>query len=169
MIVPPRLLTACLDDVDHQEQRRLSLLFAGHMVELAESAEPREAPELLARLRSALDCATRTLGDETQIEELASRARRLLDEESQTDGLVTVVRLAIKAALQRELEASGHLKPNRYQPTVQDIVQMAQALRGKMAGADPIDGRRARWEEARWQLVQLIERAPFPEPTQGDG
>jgi hypothetical protein len=87
------------------------------------------------------------------------------------DDITWIAYLAVRVSFQRLLEESRIvLYRERRLPSAADVARQGQNVVGRHAvqaagdSAEPAAeiARRARWEEARWQLGHLISCVPFP-------
>lgn len=164
MIVIPRVLSEQLRSADDELRKRLALDFAGHAVGLG-----RRVADVPAASSAYLDAARAYLDGKEGIGAVVSAYGRFFDawEANETvRDVLNVVKLAVLVVCQRELERGGVLVRVQWMPDVGDVAAEAQAVAGRWAAdADKDDrsaAKRARWEEARWQLIRTIERAPNP-------
>jgi hypothetical protein len=81
-----------------------------------------------------------------------------------------VAAIAVKACCQRQMEDAGILAKVKYIPNLLSVAKRAQAAAGRCAAVSEDDhndaddsaiAREARWLEAKWQLLHLIESVPF--------
>lgn len=171
MIVIPDLLHRYLTELDSPSQQRLSLAFAQHVLE--QCGDEVEAGRL-ASSNGYLAAATQYMRDRTSIDALTSAHEAYFrDRGNKADlsaEITWVVALAVAACFQRDLETAGALVHRSYVPTVSVVAREAQAAVAKCAAGAAGDqqapgaalSRRAKWEEARWQLIRVIEEAPNP-------
>jgi hypothetical protein len=171
MIVLPVLLAELLTKVSEQRAVTLSLDFAERAVELqAELLTPdmRQAcAEYVAAAREAVRLGTandRLVRADGAYFEVGWRNPGHSDV---THVLEAAVRLACQDML---IEAGAMNKAGRTNPTPQYIAKTAQSAVGRWyaeragEGADRREvNRRARWEEARWQIQHLVATEPAPE------
>lgn len=168
LVVIPRVLADLLRKAGPDLQRRMALAFARHVLE-----NSRDRVEEYLAYCGYLDVAEAYLRGDATIGDVATsgvRFREVWIREAPAgnswgpvpglSGRVgDIVRQAVIVACQRELEVAGHVPHNRYQTHVSQIARDAQSLACEIAS---MPGARPRWEEARWQLLHLIEQTPNP-------
>lgn len=168
----PRVLTSLIRELDDRTARVLSLEFAERAIQVCAGA--LSIPERDSSL--AYIAAARGLLEGTgTISELDNAHHAYFSERNQntglSDGLTWVAATAVKACCQRQMEDAGILIKVRYIPGLLSVAKAAQAVAGRCAAASdgkPKDShasaaaQRARWLEAKWQLLYLIESVPFP-------
>lgn len=177
MVIIPRVLTSLIQELDQNYARHLALTFAQRTIEvcggvLSSSPERDIALSYLGAARDFLDGKETIsgLGDAHRAY-FAARPRNV----KASDDVTWIAAIAVSACCQRQMEDAGIVSKNRFRPSLLDVAKDGQAFAGRCAvlsEGDPKDGdsstiaRRARWLEARWQLLQLIESLPFP--AEGD-
>jgi hypothetical protein len=169
LIVVPQVLTSLLRDVDRPHGDRLSLAFAERA--LRQCAGALTGAQLTASL-AYLEAARRFLAAQADVSTV-ERARNDFyaargKEDDQGWDIMWISEIAVASCCQREMEAAGFLMKKSYVPDVVAVAKEAQNKVAKWAATPrpPEDVRqasqRARWEEARWQLHELVETAPYP-------
>jgi predicted hotdog family 3-hydroxylacyl-ACP dehydratase len=172
MVIIPTVLTGLIKEVDDRKAGQLGLAFAERSIQVC--ANMLSAEERHSSL-SYLQAARNLVEGQGTISELAEAHRAYYSARNQHSGLsddVTwVASIAVAASCQRQMEDAGILRKKRYMPGLLDVAKAAQAVAGRCATASEVhqedgDGsgkaRRARWLEAKWQLLFLIESVPFP-------
>lgn len=167
MIAIPAVLTAQLADASPELRKELALDFAEHAVgECREAAAVDDGP---AAYIGAARGFLRGTGAIEPVVEAHWRVWELVESDGLAHEVGLLAVLAVKVVCQRELAQAAGMAQWRHVPDVKDVVTSAQGLVGKCAaartggaGPDRAAVRRARWEEARWQLLRTIERAPNP-------
>ena len=172
MIIIPRVLTSLLGEVDEDLGKVLALDFADRVLVRCRDSltedERKHAGHYLATAR-------RLLSGEGTIAALADAHRAFFqatNRNTRLSGDITwIANLAVRVSFQRLLEESRIvLYRERRLPSAADVARQGQNVVGRHAvqaagdSAEPAAeiARRARWEEARWQLGHLISCVPFP-------
>ncbi|MEU8799634.1 hypothetical protein [Spirillospora sp. NPDC048819] len=166
MIIIPRVLNKLLHEVDESHARTLALRFAEQSLLGAQSIlDPALAKVSLSYIAAARDFMKS--GDIAGLQiahDQYFKAREGVDDVSAAVSWVACI--AVMAACQRNMEQAGIVVRESFIPSVFDVAHEAQKVAGRKDLKDPRGpqvARRARWEQARRQLVLLIESAPFPE------
>ncbi|GLW51947.1 hypothetical protein Stsp02_76070 [Streptomyces sp. NBRC 14336] len=170
MIILPRLLGDLLAQVDERRGAELGLDFADHAVDFR--AEPMTNPtrvvseEYMAAARQALRLGR---ADDRLLrahEAFVQEGWRSPGDSEAVNLLDSAVRLACQDML---IEAGVYGRPGRVPLTPQDIAKSAQSVVGRRYSERAAEGedvqevnRRARWEEARWQVQRVIATEPVP-------
>lgn len=171
MVIIPRVLTGLIREVDDNTARRLALAFAEQALRTCADAVSQEEREIsLAYVAAAKDFVE---GRGT-ISNLRNAHHAYFSERNQhtrlSDEVSWVAAMAVAACCQRQMEEAGLVVKVRYMPGLLSVAKAAQTAAGRCAAASEggrRDGdssavaRRARWLEAKWQLLQLIESVPF--------
>ncbi|MEO3842174.1 hypothetical protein [Streptomyces sp. CNZ287] len=173
MIIIPRVLATLLAEADEHHQRALALDFAEHALEVCGD---RLTPPLRATCTELLAAAREAVG----LGRAHERLGRAYDDfhavrVTPTGGGVSddasgVALMALFSSTQPLMEAAGLVvRMGSSPPSCTDVARDAQAAVGRRRAEDAGDpaaetslARSARWEEARWQLVRVIETAPDP-------
>jgi hypothetical protein len=179
MIILPTLLKEQLRKAAPEHQKSLAILFARDcIVACTEFLHQRMADVALAYL----DSAQAYLAGDTGIGQLAKahvifyRSRDNGDKFSRD--ATWLAALAVNAVCQRDLENAGVIARSKYVPDPLAVAKEAQAVMAQKAVLadggqhDPARTlwirRAAKWEEARTQLIKLIETTPIPEGSGED-
>ncbi len=179
MIVLPRLLKEQLHNTTSEQQKVLALRFARRGV-LAGAELVRRS--MMEASLSYLDSAEAYLAGSAGMDQLAEAHaefhRSHEDGDKVSRDVTWLAAIAVMAACQRDLEKAQVVVPRSYMPDSAVVAEEAQAIMAQlavMAGiaeGDPARERRmrheAKWEEARAQLVTLIELVPLPGPSGDD-
>jgi L-asparaginase II len=89
-----------------------------------------------------------------------------------SDDVTWVAATAVAACCQRQMETAGFVTQNKYVPSLLDVAKESQAMTGRCTAISEDErredrcsaaARRARWLEAKWQLLYLIQSLPFPD------
>lgn len=163
MIIIPRVLRDLLEDVEEDAAAGLALDFAEQCIRYTgEGIVPRE----LADTAFAYLAAARSRLAGGGMAELESTHRRYFEARDHADKLPAAITwiavIAVRVACQRDMESAGIVARTRYVPTLSSVADEAQAIAGLAAGKGD-DGRQARWEAARRQLVLLISAVRMPD------
>lgn len=159
MIVVPVVLKTLLKEIDGQTGSELALRFAEHVT--ARISEPGRArvEDYLKEARAVL-----TLDQGYEALRSSQSAVRQLSWDAGSPAEGKAIALAINATycgLQRQLEEAGLAPRQRYQPSSLDIARDAQDVAKKLAAESGVeDPAIAGYEEARWQLIELIRCVP---------
>jgi hypothetical protein len=165
LIVIPQELERLLHAIDASQARSLAL----HYAEQTLRDEPEALPaHLLETSLSYLAAARLSLQEHDTANLKAAHeqyfaARHAIDDLAES--VSWIASIAVSAACQREMERTGILAAKSYVPSVLDVAREGQKIAGRRVqatGGDPAAVRAARWEQARKQLVLLVESVPFP-------
>lgn len=175
MVIIPRVLTNLIRELDDGRAQQLALAFAERAIEVcadALSSEERDAS------LSYLAAAVNLIDGKGNISDLGNAHQAYFSARNQhtrlSDEITWVAAIAVATSCQRQMEESGILVKNRYVPGLLNVAKDAQAVAGRYAAlneGESEDGdsadiaRRARWLEAKWQLLRLIESVPFPDES----
>ncbi|MEU9736041.1 hypothetical protein [Streptomyces sp. NPDC048002] len=166
MIILPRLLVQLLEKVDERRGAELALDFAEHAVEPLTDGLCSVCEEYVAAARQAI-----RLG---RADDRLLRAHDAFAEEAWSDPghsddrnlLDSAVRLACQDML---IEAGVYSRAGRVSVDAPYIAKTAQSFVARRHSERAGDGedlrevnRRARWEEARWQVRRVIATEPAP-------
>lgn len=173
MVIIPRVLASLIRELDDGNAGRLALTFAERAIEVcggALSAAERDASlSYLAAARNFVhgDGTVSDLGEARNAYfAVRNQHSRLSDE------VTWIAAVSVRVCCQRQMEEAGIVRNSRYKPGLLNVAKAAHAVAGRCAvlsESDPRDGdnstiaRRARWFEAKWQLLRLIESLPFPD------
>lgn len=168
MIILPRLL----QDLLREAEAEVAHEFALRLVErVADRMDPDEDRSLRAFLAGA-----RTIRDGGSVgAKFRDDRRQLYDDLWASDGFAREVRSlaqnAVNCVIQRELEGAGVQIRNRYQPSVGKVAIRAQ--KSVKIWAVEAEGRGdpafLAYEEARWQVLELIRLLPNPTSAGSEG
>lgn len=155
MIVIPVVLSEQLQLAADDLKARLAIEYARHALAVCYPGDSAE-------LDSILDTALRFLDGVVSIESVGEARSRLWDVGPPlhiAGGSLTSA--ALRAACQRDLEAAGFVKARKHRT---DVLYVAKTARSEVAGCASSSemAQSAAWEEARWQLMRLIELTPNP-------
>lgn len=179
MVIIPRVLTSLIRELDDSTAQRLAVDFAERAFQICADALTTAQRDIsLAYLAAARDL----LEGKGSISNLSNAHHAYfseLDQDTRLSGDVTqIAAIAVRACCQRQMEDAGILIKVRYVPDLLSVAKAAQTVAGRCAGVnegelkdgdDAGAARRARWAEAKWQLLHLIESVPFPgEDSQGE-
>jgi hypothetical protein len=170
------VLTDLIRELDDSRAQQLAFVFAERAIEVcgdALSSEERHAS------LSYLAAARNLINGKGNISDLRNAHQVYFSARNQhtrlSDEITWVAAIAVATSCQRQMEEFGITAKNRYVPGLLNVAQDAQAVAGRYAAlneGESEDGadiaRRARWLEAKWQLLRLIESVPFPESPPGD-
>ncbi|MER6676574.1 hypothetical protein [Streptomyces sp. NPDC000983] len=166
MIVLPRLLVQLLAEVGERRGAELALDFAEHAVEPLAEGVRSVCEEYVAAARQALPL--------DRADDRLLRAHEAFDKEAWRDpedsDSMQLVDSAVRLACQDMLiEAGVYGRPGRIPVTPQYIAKTAQSFVARRHSERAAEGedlrevnRRARWEEARWQVQRVIATEPAP-------
>ncbi|MGW4145146.1 hypothetical protein [Streptomyces albogriseolus] len=172
MIVPSRLLGDLLEQIDQKRAAHLALDFARHVLDL--ERDEIEEPVSVSCLEY-MDAAHEAIGLESAVARLLEAEERLRAVALRRAGnrfllargadfTMDAARVGVGSMLDRAhgLGPSGH-------PSCLSVARHLQAEAGRWAArhrGDDVDertaARRARWEEARWQVRHVIASEPNP-------
>lgn len=169
------MLTELIRELDDSHAQQLAFVFAERAIEVcgdALSSEERDAS------LSYLAVARNLISGKGNISDLRTAHQAYFSARNQhtrlSDEITWVAAIAVAASCQRQMEEFGIMAKNRYVPGLLNVAQDAQAVTGRYAAlnegeSEDGDGadiaRRARWLEAKWQLLRLIESVPFPDES----
>jgi hypothetical protein len=172
MVIVPRVLVGLLGEVDESLGEVLALDFAERALTACRDSLTGDEHE---HTRAYLAAARRLLSGEGGIQALADARTAFFDARSRntqlSDDITWVAEIAVSACFRRLMEESRIvLYRERRLSTVASVAREAQTVAGRHAAqaaggsAEPAAeiARRARWEEARWQLGHLVSSVPFP-------
>lgn len=172
MIIIPRVLTSLIRELDDSTACRLALVFAERAIQTC----PDELSTTERDISLAYIAAARDLVEgKSDISNLGNAHHAYfseMDQNTRLSGDVTwAAAMAVRVCCQRQMEDAGIMVKNKFVPSLQDVAKRAQSVAGRCAaasegeqedGEDTAIARRARWDEAKWQLLYLIESLPFP-------
>jgi hypothetical protein len=171
MVIIPRVLTNLIQDLDENNARRLALAFAERVLEVCGdvlSTAERDASS------AYLSAAKNLVEGKGSISDLGNAHQAYFSVRHQhtrlSDDLTWVAATAVAVCCQRQMEEAGIIMHDKYVPSLLDVTKESQAMAGRCAGVSEDEhkddgsaaARRARWLEAKWQLLYLIESLPFP-------
>lgn len=173
MIIIPGVLGALLSEADERHQRLLALDFAEHALEICGD---RLVPTVRDACAELLAAAREAVGLDLAHERLERAYHHFYDvRRDSTGGNVQdapslVVMAALRHSAMHLMEGAGIVvRTKASPPSCKDVARSAQTAVGRRRAEDADDpadeaivARSARWEEARWQLVRVIETAPDP-------
>jgi hypothetical protein len=171
MIIVPSVLSSLIRDLDGNDARRLALAFAERALRVcADALSTAERDSSLAYISAARDL----LDGIGTVSDLGNARQAYFSARNQhtrlSDDVTWVSAIAVAACCQRRMEDAGIVMKARYVPDLMAVAKAAQAVVGRCAAAregEPEDGdgsavaRRARWLEAKSQLLYLIESLSF--------
>lgn len=173
MIVIPFVLIDLLEAAEPSWRKAVCLDFGAHVLDVCADGI---SGDLLRASRGYLDAARRLMSGTGDAGLLAHARSDYFDARGDGQDVVDaswVASVSVCAACQREMEGTGMVRPKRYAPRAVDVAKEAQAAVGAYAAHRATAGmqgevtvnartaaRVARWEEARWQLLRVIEVAP---------
>lgn len=173
MVIIPRVLTSLIRDLDENNAHRLALTFAERALQVCTNeltaAERDASLAYISAARNLLEGNGTVSGlDDAHQAYFSARHHNT----RLSDDVTWAAATAVAACCQRQMEDAGILIKNKYMPSLIDVAKEAQAMAGRCAAVSEgelKDGddetaivRRARWLEAKWQLLQLIDSVPFP-------
>lgn len=174
MIVLPVLLKQVLPRIEGTERRTIALDFARHALDMCHDAFDEAHREVVA---SYLGAATATLSDSANFDALVeARSEFFRSREGNVNTsshrVGWVVNLAVDLCfltdLRREKVVTDH---SSWVPSLVDVAEEAQSVVAQHVlreyDSDDLAGlgqarQAARWEEARSQLIRVIEVVPVP-------
>lgn len=171
MIIVPRILTGLLREVDTLHAKTLALVFAEHALR---SCRDLLAPVHLDLALAYIAAAEAWVEGAYDIEVLAHAHRGFFagrdGEKSSSERVMWLASIAVSVCCQRDMEQAGIIVRQSYVPDVIGVAREAQMIVGSCvsrnsSGTDSqvtAMKKRARWDEAKWQLIKLIETAPVP-------
>jgi hypothetical protein len=170
-VIIPRILSAQLREVDDLQGRILALAYGERaIIKCRDMLEPSQSSSSLAYIAAARSFVLESSDISRLADAHASYFAERGDDNSLSARTTWIAAIAVAASCQRAMEEAGILAKKSYVPDLMAVAKEAQAVVGKCAstglGVDDKArrevGRRARWDEAKWQLLQLIETVPFP-------
>lgn len=172
MIIIPRVLTDLLSEVEEVHAKILSLVFAERALRrCSDMLDPAHLNLSLTYISAARDYINKNGEMSTLVDAHARYFAGRRGGDSLSERIMWVAAIAVAASCQREMEAAGVVVKQLYVPDVVAVAQEAQAAVGSCIAAkhqNDMDDqasvlvRKARWAEARWQLIYLIETAEIP-------
>lgn len=174
MIVIPRVLTGLLAEADPETQKRSALDFADHVLTPVRGG--LRGGEVYQRYLVAAYRQLAEPGGVDDLSELIEARRAIYAFMGENGGSLeregTVVLHAVTVAFHDAFEGAGVVasrKP-KHLSRAEDVARDAQVAAGAhvaerhddAAGDIEVAVRAAKWEEARWQLMRLIELVPAP-------
>ncbi|WP_218002740.1 hypothetical protein [Nocardia brevicatena] len=175
VIVIPSVLVDLLEAAEPGRRKAVCLDFGAHVLDVCADSI---SGDLLRASRGYLDAARRLLAGTGDAGLLARARSDYFGARGDGQDVVDasgVASVSVCAACQREMEGAGMVQSNRYVPRAVDVAKEAQAavgayaahratagMQGEVTGNARTAARVARWEEARWQLLRVIEVAPRP-------
>jgi hypothetical protein len=171
VIIIPLILTDVLRKAAPAHAAVLSLDFGAHVFEVCHGIL---SPDEEAACLGYIEAARAVLSGDGTVGQLRVGYIRYA-ETQRNEGRTLAARIRVMADLavcvgcQREMEAAGITRRQKYGPDILAIATDAQSVVGLWAKEAPTPGEAAdgqfvrvvKWEEARWQLVKAIETAPL--------
>jgi hypothetical protein len=159
LIIIQRVLGGLLGETTDEHRKELALHFCEHVI--ARRGEVL-APQHLDICQRYLDAVGKLLSREIDVHVVGELRDLYFDSRGDLSGLPGqiswLVETAASICCQRELEAAGFCVAQRYVPQLSELAKDAQKAMGEQCEArDEVI-----WEEAKWQLLRLIETTQRP-------
>jgi hypothetical protein len=172
MVIIQRVLTNLIAELDENKAQHHALAFAERTLKICADALSATERDVSSAYTSA---ARDFINGKSTVSHLGAAHHAYFSGRNQntklSDEVTWVAALAVRTCCQRQMEDAGILIRVRSLPELRSVAKAAQTIAGRCAavrGDEPEDGdtaavaRRARWLEAKWQLLYLIESVPFP-------